>query len=244
MATKLGVGLPDDAVTVDDLADTIAKLIEEQERKTEVSKFRTDGWLKQFTVNKKETKTCWRDKRNISKSVVEEFSLGYDIHNDAATIPISAGFSWWYGVVRRFNGPDITNRYLNPTKFQKSDHVLFLERIDGSTVALTEGPIDALRCWTVGIPAVSGFGSSLSIKQVDLMKRWGVTTVVSFFDNDAPGKVGTMKNDQKFQGSGIMHYTADWGVYGSWSGNDPGDLTEHELKILFRDSVPFFSWQT
>lgn len=246
MAIEMGVPEPgDSAHTVDDLSRMVDSIVEKEEAKTERSRLRSESWLKRFTAYGPEIYEFWHDERNISKEVIEDFMLGVDLHNEAATIPIESYENprQFYGVVRRFTGNVTGNRYLNPTGFTKANHVLFLEKVDGTSVAVTEGPIDALRCWSAGIPAISVFGSSMSHTQAHLMKKHGINTAVSFFDNDVPGRVGTMKNDQRFKGTGIVHYSVDWSLLKNVRKADPGKLKNKQLKKLYREAVPFFRWE-
>lgn len=65
-------------------------------------------------------------------------------------------------------------------------------RYDCKSVALVEGPYDALRCWYNKIPALAmlGTGNYSSVKKAQLVSL-GIEKIILFFDGDEAGKEAT-----------------------------------------------------
>lgn len=236
MAMLLDVAAPDDEqVTIDELGAKLQALSEEADDLREGMRLFNEAWLDQFLVDEKRIKKFWKGRRGISKTIIDTFDLGWDGTNDAAIIPLRTPEGLLMGVIRRFTEPDAKWKYLNPKGFKRAESLLFLDRVSGTTVALVEGPIDALKCWSAGVPAVAIYGSSLSSHQADLLRRHGVATVVSFFDNDPAGRLATMRADQTLRG--IVHFTVEWPD--DLKGSDPGELQPHYIEFLYREAIPF-----
>lgn len=129
--------------------------------------------------------------RGFTKSTIDAFDLGYDIIADAVTIPIRTVNGNLLGVTRRFLEQDADVRYKYPRRFKRAEHLFasWLVANDPSvtSVALTEGQIDAMTLWQYGVPAMAVYGSAISPEQIRLMKHLGLSRVTLFFDNDKAG---------------------------------------------------------
>lgn len=127
--------------------------------------------------------------RGISFEVQEQFGLGYDVMHDAITIPLRSIGGWYLGVVRRHLGPDSEPRYRYPLGFQKQlvlwgAHEAKLHH----EVVITEGSLDAMRCWSLGLPAVAVLGSELSTQQSALLASLGCRRYWAAGDGDKAGR--------------------------------------------------------
>lgn len=129
--------------------------------------------------------------RGLTQETVDMFQLGYDAMADAATIPERRWNGDLIGVTRRFMGEEHKkNRYKYPKGFTAANNLFaswLYEDYDMSTVAITEGAIDAMRIWQVGQPAVCTYGSSISPRHLSIMKRIGVKKVIFYGDGDREG---------------------------------------------------------
>ncbi len=105
---------------------------------------------------------------------------------------------------RRLDTKDILPYYNAP--WMKSSEVLFgfdlareISKESGITsVALVEGPVDALRLLDAGIPAVAVLGVENLGRKEALVMAAGFKKVFIVFDNDAPGKKATPDAVQQF----------------------------------------------
>lgn len=127
--------------------------------------------------------------RGITDEVVELFGLGYDLLSDAVTVPLRTLGGGYLGVVRRFLDPDHEPRYLYPPGLKKALVLFGAHKAKlHSKVAIVEGSIDALRCWSLGIPAVAVLGSELSWEQAAMLLSMGCDKLFAIGDGDAAGR--------------------------------------------------------
>lgn len=147
--------------------------------------------LPESTLQRYTMPTDYWETRGLWKSTIKAFDLGYDIMADAATIPLRTVSGDLLGVTRRFLDPDADSKYRYPKGFKRSDHLfgswLVANDPSASSVALTEGQIDAMTLWQWGVPAMAVYGSSISVEQIRLMRHLGLSQITLFFDNDNAG---------------------------------------------------------
>ena len=92
------------------------------------------------------------------------------------------------------------------------------------SIALVEGPRDALRCIAYGIPALSTLGaSSWSLSKRDLVVSLPIDSVFSCHDGDEPGRVAARKVYETFKGE-MPYYRIKFREQ-----DDPGNA--HPLKM-------------
>ena len=146
----------------------------------------------------------WLRKRGITDSVIDAFSIsvGDVLHlrlSEAIIIP-----------VRHVDGTHSFNKYRrNPLEGNVkpkylydrggkitlfgADHVVkSITTGIGKPIVITEGELDTLVCWSLGIPAVSSTGGAQSFQEewVELLNRYEVYIC---FDNDEAGHKGAVK---------------------------------------------------
>lgn len=94
---------------------------------------------------------------------------------------------------------------------------------------VVESPLDAVRLYALGIPAVATYGSSVSDEQLRLLSQW--RKVVLALDNDEAGRRGTAKiqdSDEPLNLSLLL--------YPSRSVKDVGDMTDDEILYAVENS--------
>jgi DNA primase len=182
--------------------------------------------------------------RGLSEETVEAFELGFDPMTDSATIPIRNMWGELLGITRRYLGHEGNRpKYKDPKGFQKRKNLFgswFVAQAESPTVVLTEGPLDAIKVWQAGHPAVAVYGSYLSEHQIMLLRRLGVITCVLMFDNDTAG-IEAMKWAKGFtkDNDGKWHYNPATDLrkffvlkrasYSGLRGNDPGDMSDSDI---------------
>ena len=72
---------------------------------------------------------------------------------------------------------------LHKAKKEVSDDLPFI---------LVEGQLDAIRCWTIGLPAVAPQGTSITENQLLLLKRFN-ERVICLLDGDDAGKKAALR---------------------------------------------------
>lgn len=168
-------------ITLEQLEEAIAAITSIQE-----DSYYPESWLRRFTIWD-DRFTYWEGERGLTRETIEQFKLGWDPDERAATYPLRDTAGRVLGVVRRFIG-DQRPKYKYPRGAPIHLNLFAYERVASSPlVVLTEGAMDALAWWDVGVPAVSQYGGLLSDSQVRLLSRSSITEVVCCFDNDRQG---------------------------------------------------------
>ncbi|MGB4951034.1 MAG: toprim domain-containing protein [Rhizobiaceae bacterium] len=173
----------------DDLKSIMKNLIAlDRKRKSDEEKVLPESFLDQFRFETDE----WK-KRDISGIFVRKFRLGFSPLQQCLTIPVRNVNGELLGVIRRnLNWNDNVPKYSEPLNVKKSNHLWGAPWVarepDAHTVVLVEGPLDAVKVWQAGWPALAVCGSSLSRAQALLLRRLDVRQVYLFFDNDAAGR--------------------------------------------------------
>jgi DNA primase len=193
LARQMGVTYQGNGTQVD-MGDLLRKLdaLHTQARGSNLR----SNWLPESELSRYRFPTAyWTDPipngRGLTQATVDAFDLGYDPMNDCVTIPIRDVAGHLLGFTRRFLDPDADRRYKDPKGFDKGSNLFgswFTSQDPSSYVVLTEGPLDAVKVWQAGHPAVAQFGSHMTAEQLKILRRMGVVTVILFYDNDPPGR--------------------------------------------------------
>jgi len=191
--------------------------------------------------------------RGLTPEIVELFQLGYDAMADAHTIPERRWNGDLIGVTRRFQGEEHkNNRYKYPKGFTAANNLFaswLYEEYDMTTVAITEGAIDAMKIWQAGMPAVALYGSSVSEKHLSILKRIGVEKVIFFGDGDSEGRrvknraVGWWElGDDEWKYKPETDMTRDFMFYHvpkHYGIKDAGDMDIDLIQRCLSEAVPY-----
>lgn len=143
-------------------------------------KIKSDAFLEKY-----QSWHPYLEKRKLSREVCEKFNVKYDPKRQCIIFPVYTDTGDFSFLVKR---SVIEKRFMIDPG---SDKLLYcLDRVRKLNIKkciICEGPIDCLTAWTYGYPAVASLGS-LSQKQVDLLNKSGVRTIITMFDNDAAGE--------------------------------------------------------
>lgn len=128
------------------------------------------------------------------------------------------------------------NELNEPEGLEKSTTLFGFHAMAGHKgVALVESPLDAVRLWSVGAPAVASFGAWVSKEQLTLLSNnWN--WVLLALDNDAAGQSSTETVAKLLvrRGCPVFFFR-----YGNSGVKDPGDFeTNTELEAAWRRSLP------
>jgi hypothetical protein len=119
-----------------------------------------------------------------------------------------------------------------PTGIQKSQTLFGLSAISQYDEAvLVESPLDAVRLYGLGIPAVASLGAWVSDDQVQLLAR-NFGTVYLALDNDKAGRQGASFASQALRRRGAA--VIPWSYTGMTDedgrkAKDPGDAADDEM---------------
>lgn len=208
---------PDLDEVLDDLAKTLTTLGAEQPTYPE-------SWLDQF--DGAGVHPYWTG-RGFSEDTCRLFRLGYDPTTGRATYPLRAASGAVWGVVGRATKDSQVPKYLYPPHAPVSQTLFGYHLVKNGMVdvVLTEGAIDAMAMWEVGIPAVAQLGASLSQEQLRLLKRLNLRTITFAYDQDPPGRKAFRNVIDRIDWCGVRHM--EWDE--QW-GKDPMDL-DPDLRV-------------
>lgn len=246
LARLLGVRYSYDK-TEQDMAALLAKLSGlKSGPKLEAPVFLPESYLDRFRFQT----GYWTDPieaggRGLDEETVESFDLGFDPMEECVTIPIRNPSGYLLGVTRRYLDPKADLRYRDPKGFVKSRSLFaswFALSTDSPTLVLTEGPLDAIKVWQAGHPAVALFGSNLSEHQILMLRQMGTLKVVLFFDNDRAGRKVVRQVLGYETIDGVETYIPERDLrrffivqcvrYGSSLAKDPGAMSDQQINDM------------
>jgi hypothetical protein len=211
-----------------------------------------EAWLDQFDV----PHDYWTQDRGLSEAICREFRLGYDWEWDTPCYPLRDDSGRVLGIIRRrlHDGqldPDGREmpKYVYPAHADVSRCLFGYEKLRGAdTLVITEGALDAIAFWEVGIPAVGQYGIMLRSHQIEMLRRLAPTSIVLAYDEDDEG----LKSEDRT----LWGYTDHRGRHrpppdldftmvrvARWSdseGKDPLELDpERRIEVVETARVPF-----
>lgn len=111
-----------------------------------------------------------------------------------------------------------------------------------SRVVLVEGVLDALAIRRLGIPAYAVFGKKISLDQQLILKQWGVSSIVLFWD-----KRDAIKDMRRAAMSLNMHFDVTIADLRDWPSKlDAGDCLAsdcEQLRVPITQSIKLDSWE-
>lgn len=191
-----------------------------------------ESWLDQFD----NPHPYWTVERNLPEAVVRRFRLGYDPFSNRMTIPLKDSRGRVLGVTyRRLD--DGKPKYLHPKGFPIGRHLYGAWQITQERkVAIVEGQVDALRCWSSRVPSVALMGARLTKDQKKVLQRLNIESVVLMMDNDHAGVQGTLSVYEMLRGSGIRVQVGWYRPY--WHHvKDPDGLSPQRLRKAFHSAL-------
>jgi len=174
--------------------------------------------------------------RGISKEVLEKFEVGFcreGKYKNMIIFPIFLGGSL-NGFIARVIGEDIVEKkYQFPKNLKKALYNLFPIR---GLIYLVEGPLDALKLYTLGLKnACALLGSSISYFQIRLLIKHKVKEVIIMLDGDETGRKAS-----NIVAKMIKPFFLRVSILNLPDGMDPCDISGRvELKKLLKNVVDF-----
>lgn len=166
--------------------------------------------------------------RHLVRTAIDFFQIRYDREAREWVLPIRSPAGTLLGAQYRRVGSVMTR----PTGIQKSQTLFGLSAIARYDEAvLVESPLDAVRLYGCGIPAIASLGAWVSDEQVHLMAR-NFGTVYMALDNDKAGRQGASFATQALRRRGAA--VIPWRYEGMTDedgkrAKDPGDAATDEM---------------
>jgi len=145
-----------------------------------------ESWLDQFDLMG--VHPYWLS-RGLSVRVCEDFRLGYDMDTGMVTYPLRGPTGKVLGVVRRAVDSETRPKYRYPdhAPISKTMFGYYKVREGVRDIVVTEGALDALAMWDIGVPAVAQMGATLSREQVALLQKLNPSSITFAYDQDPAG---------------------------------------------------------
>lgn len=122
----------------------------------------------------------------VGEAAAREFRLGSDPEANAVTYPLRDPAGQVVGVVRRSLGGD-GPKYRYPAGVNIGRLLFHYTPRHRPAVVLTEGALDAIALWNVGVDAFAIYGSLISEEQVKLIDRIDPEYIYTCYDLDDAG---------------------------------------------------------
>lgn len=159
--------------------------------------------------------------RRLSADIASFFEVRYDPVNKCWAIPVHTPRGKLMGWQQRQKG-GVSNY---PEGMVKSDTLFALHRYDTDRLALVESPLDAVRLYQAGIPAVASFGAEVSDRQIELLARHCSEVYVAL-DNPAVDSAGKRGTERVLRALRKRCGAVPWSYQGRIK--DPGDYSTDE----------------
>lgn len=170
--------------------------------------------------------------RGISEKVADAFDLGYDEFTDSVVLPLFDKGNKCIMLIKRSIKEHI---YMNTSGASKTDSVFGIQMVykklsqlsNSPYIFVAEGAFDVIKLWQAGYPAVGILQASISLNQIDLIKKLPFQKVVIATDNDKAGR------DVAFKLANLLSQNKEVYLLKYPKGvKDPGEMSDAQLKSL------------
>lgn len=162
--------------------------------------------------------------RKLSKNVVDLFRVGYNKSTNSLTFPI---YDEKDNLVMVTERNIYTKHFYIPEGIEKPVYLLnHIIKNNINTVTVCESQINALTCWSLGIPAIALIGTG-STEQYKILNKSPIRHYYLAFDGDKAGQLGV----QRFLNNIRKDVLVD--VLKIPHGKDINDLSKLDIKNLY-----------
>lgn len=148
-------------------------------------KFLPQKYLDESILETYQSWAPYLTKRKLSRAACQKLQIKYDPANRQIIFPVFDINGKLISLARR--SVDLKLFHLDKTIAKPIYCVDQVVKNKLSKVVITEGPIDAVTCWSHNVPAIATFGS-ISKDQINQLNSLGITVLYLCFDNDQAGQ--------------------------------------------------------
>lgn len=165
-------------------------------------------------------------KRHLTDEIIGKFDVGYDEKTKCLTFPVWDEKGRCVFVARR----SVKTKFFNyPKEVNKPVYALNFISNDTTQVVVCESIINALTCWTWGIPAVALIGTG-SFEQYPILENSHIRKFLLALDPDEAGDKGRARLRKNVKGKMIIDLQIP-------EGKDVNDLTKDEFLNIMRMAI-------
>lgn len=160
-------------------------------------------------------------KRHLTDEIIEKFDVGFDEKTQSLTFPVWDELGRCVFVARR----SVKTKYFHyPSESKKPVYALNFISSSVKEVVVCESIINALTCWTWGIPAIALIGTG-SFEQYPILTNSHIKKYLLALDPDEGGDKGRIRFKKNVRGKMIIDLKIP-------VGKDVNDLTEQEFQHI------------
>lgn len=232
--------VPDDLVhdlQVTSISRSIARATEEPEPEVEPDW----DWAHEVSVSVPVPESL-REHRHLGPDALAHYQVMWNRERAAWMLPYTHPDGTVYGAQYRVKGAEMNM----PEGVEAKASLFGIDKVleESGPVALVESPLDAVRLWQVGAPAVASFGVWVSAAQVDILSRHFDLVVIAM-DCDKAGLEANDRLHQVFSRKGLPHLFFEYATADPTSEEyrkDPGDyIDDKELLSQWNQSFRLFA---
>ena len=171
----------------------------------------------------------YMQQRKISREIAKKFEVSYDPNNQCLIFPVRDLNDNLVGLTRRST---YSKNFIIDKDFDKSNiYLLNYVNKNSRMCVVCESQINALTCFTYGIPAIALYGSGTTKEQMNVLNRSNILTFILMYDNDEAGRKGAEKFQKLIRKDKLVFDIM------MPKGRDVNDLSEEEFWSLLRVNV-------
>lgn len=230
LVVRLTGRAPDGDLMLDITEASVIKKLTEAKREHFVDDINVHQWT--LDVRFRDVPERLMAIRRLKTKAVAFFGVRFDPEHRCWVLPIRTPSGELLGWQQRQKGAISTY----PKGIKKSVTLFGAsEMLQHETLVLVESPLDVVRLWQCGIPAVSSMGAYVSNDQVTLLAR-NCETVVMALDNDVTGRQQSQRIGPFLRRRGAA--VIDWRYDGRYK--DPGDYeSDEDLIAAWKSTLRF-----
>lgn len=161
--------------------------------------------------------------RNLRRNAIDAYEVRWDTKKKCWVLPIRSIDGTLIGAQYRQRGSVLTL----PRNVPKSLTLFGITVVSSNTVALVESPLDAVRLFGLGIPAVSSLGAWVSNEQCRILAR-NFSLIIVALDNDPTGREASESTIRAINKLGSVAVPFD---YDGIMEKDVGDVESDKVLI-------------
>jgi DNA primase len=133
----------------------------------------------------------YMETRKLSKEVCEKFKVKYDPLTKSLVFPVWDEIGRLYMLTRR---SVVDKSFIIDAAKEKPIYLMnHIKNNNIPFVIVVESQINALTCYSYGLPAVATFGVGITPKQFEILNKSNIIHYILAFDGDEAGKRGAAK---------------------------------------------------
>lgn len=160
------------------------------------------NWKERYEVLTNQIMPLWFLERGFTWDTVNQWGIRYDPVMDSVVVPVYQDEQLVGTVTRNTKG--YLPKYQNSDNFPRAEILFGKINPNVKRIYLVEGLLDSIYCWQNNLNTAALLGSSISSKQIELLRKHRFGNIVLALDNDEAGRKATKETLKKLQNAGWL----------------------------------------